>query len=231
MRLYGNLYKGKLMQTNQSLSANATSPESWLGALKAATQLVADLQRQLAEVERGVMQSQSLAAQQPVSAKQDRVAIFVDGSNLFYAARKLGIQVEYRKLKDQLKAGFSLSGAFVYVSVDSTKPEQLRFLSYLNYIGYMVTSKELVKRADGSQKANLDVEIALDMTTKLVDSYDTAVLVSGDGDLECAVEEVQRRGKQVVVVALRSMTSDALRRVANRYIDLADIQDKICKEP
>jgi len=167
------------------------------------------------------------ALQRPVLPKQNRLAIFIDAANLFYAAQQLGSHIDYRKLKACLTANFFLVGAWYYTGVDSTQPAQRSFLSQLEYIGYKVIRKEVVKRADGSRKANLDVKIALDMT-KFVDSYDSAILVSGDGDLEWAVEEVQNGGKTVEVVGLRSMTSYELRDEAFRYIDLFEIKSKIC---
>jgi uncharacterized LabA/DUF88 family protein len=96
--------------------------------------------------------------------------------------------------------------------------------------GYRVIAKDLVQLPDGSKKANLDVEIAVDMMA-LVDSYDTAVLVSGDGDLAYAVNSVSYRGVRVEVVSLRSMTSDSLINVSDRYIDLEAIKDDIQKTP
>jgi uncharacterized LabA/DUF88 family protein len=94
--------------------------------------------------------------------------------------------------------------------------------------GYRVISKELVQLPDGSKKANLDVEIAVDMMA-LIGSYDTAVLVSGDGDLAYAVDAASYRGVRVEVVSLRSMTSDHLINVADRYVDLEAIKDDIMK--
>jgi uncharacterized LabA/DUF88 family protein len=94
--------------------------------------------------------------------------------------------------------------------------------------GYRVIAKDLVQLPDGSKKANLDVEIAVDMMA-LVASYDTAVLVSGDGDLAYAVDAVSYRGARVEVVSLRSMTSDSLINVADRYIDLDQIKGDIQK--
>ena len=96
--------------------------------------------------------------------------------------------------------------------------------------GYRVIAKDLVQLPDGSKKANLDVEIAVDMMA-LVDSYDTAVLVSGDGDLAYAVNAVSYRGARVEVVSLRSMTSDSLINVSDRYIDLEMIKEDIQKTP
>lgn len=171
--------------------------------------------------------SGNLAIQRPVLPNGNRIAIFIDAANVFYAAKHLGRHItKYQQLKAYLAAGFFLTSARFYTGVDSTNLSQKGFLSHLHRIGYEVIVKELVKRVDGSQKANLDVKIALDMRNS-VDSYDTAVLVSGDGDFVWAVEELQSYGKQVWVVGLDSMTSYELRQVANRFTDLADILDKI----
>ena len=96
--------------------------------------------------------------------------------------------------------------------------------------GYRVIAKELIEFADGSKKGNLDVEIAVDMMT-LIGCYDTAVLVSGDGDLAYAVNAVSYRGVRIEVVSLRSMTSDSLINVADAYVDLEEIKDQIKKTP
>ncbi|MEM9136325.1 MAG: NYN domain-containing protein, partial [Cyanobacteria bacterium P01_F01_bin.42] len=80
------------------------------------------------------------------------------------------------------------------------------------------------------KKANLDVEIAVDMLA-LVGSYETAILVSGDGDLAYAVDAVSYQGIRVEVVSLRSMTSDSLINVADRYVDLEQIKEDIQKAP
>lgn len=157
-----------------------------------------------------------------------RVAIFIDGSNLFYAALQLGIEIDYAKLLTYLTAEARLLRSFFYTGVDRNNDKQQNFLSWMRHNGYRVHSKDLVQFADGSKKANLDVEIAVDMMT-LVGSYDTAVLVSGDGDLAYAVNAVSYRGVRVEVVSLRSMTSDSLIDVADCYLDLESIQHKIQK--
>jgi uncharacterized LabA/DUF88 family protein len=157
-----------------------------------------------------------------------RVAIFIDGSNLFYAALQLGIEIDYTKLLLCLTDGSRLLRAFFYTGVDRTNEKQQGFLLWMRRNGYRVISKELVQLPDGSKKANLDVEIAVDMMA-LIGSYDTAVLVSGDGDLAYAVDAASYRGVRVEVVSLRSMTSDHLINVADRYVDLEVIKDDIMK--
>ena len=157
-----------------------------------------------------------------------RLAIFIDGSNLFYAALQLGIEIDYSKLLSSLTNGSRLLRSFFYTGVDRTNEKQQGFLLWMRRNGYRVIAKDLVQLPDGSKKANLDVEIAVDMMS-LVGSYDTAVLVSGDGDLAYAVDAVSYRGARVEVVSLRSMTSDSLINVADRYVDLDQIKSEIQK--
>ncbi|MGF1541421.1 MAG: NYN domain-containing protein [Pleurocapsa sp.] len=157
-----------------------------------------------------------------------RVAIFIDGSNLFYAALQLGIEIDYSKLLYRLTGGSRLLRSFFYTGVDRTNEKQQGFLLWMRRNGYRVIAKDLVQLPDGSKKANLDVEIAVDMMA-LVSAYDTAILVSGDGDLAYAVDAVSYRGARVEVVSLRSMTSDSLINVADRYIDLDQIKEDIQK--
>jgi uncharacterized LabA/DUF88 family protein len=157
-----------------------------------------------------------------------RVAIFIDGSNLFYAALQLGIEIDYSKLLFRLTGGSRLLRSFFYTGVDRTNEKQQGFLLWMRRNGYRVIAKDLVQLPDGSKKANLDVEIAVDMMA-LVSAYDTAILVSGDGDLAYAVDAVSYRGARVEVVSLRSMTSDSLINVADRYIDLDQIKEDIQK--
>ncbi len=172
----------------------------------------------------------SIFSAQQVLENRGRVAIFVDGSNLFYAALQLNIEIDYTKLLARLTGGSRLLRSFFYTGVDRTNEKQQGFLLWMRRNGYRVIAKDLVQLPDGSKKANLDVEIAVDMMA-LVGSYDTAVLVSGDGDLAYAVDAVSYRGVRVEVVSLRSMTSDSLINVSDRYIDLENVKDEIQKTP
>lgn len=157
-----------------------------------------------------------------------RIAIFIDGANLFYAALQLGIEVNYTKLLRCLTGNSQLLRPFFYTGVDPTNEKQHNFLLWMRRNGYRVIAKELIEFPDGSKKADLDVEIAIDMLT-LVGHYDTAVLVSGDGDLAYAVNAVSYRGVRIEVVSLRSMTSDSLINYADAYVDLNEIKDYVKK--
>jgi uncharacterized LabA/DUF88 family protein len=174
------------------------------------------------------VETEEIFTPEQVLENRGRVAIFIDGSNLFYAALQLGIEIDYTKLLCRLTGGSRLLRSFFYTGVDRTNEKQQGFLLWMRRNGYRVISKDLVQLPDGSKKANLDVEIAVDMMS-LVGSYDTAVLVSGDGDLAYAVDAVSYRGVRVEVVSLRAMTSDTLINVSDRYVDLESIKDDIQK--
>lgn len=176
------------------------------------------------------LENDSVFTPEQVLENRGRVAIFIDGSNLFYAALQLGIEIDYTKLLCRLTGGSRLLRSFFYTGVDPTNEKQQGFLLWMRRNGYRVIAKDLIQLPDGSKKANLDVEIAVDMIA-LVGCYDTAILVSGDGDLAYAVDAVSYRGVRVEVVSLRSMTSDSLINVADRYIDLDSIKVDIQKAP
>jgi uncharacterized LabA/DUF88 family protein len=160
--------------------------------------------------------------------QKERVAIFIDGSNLFHAAIYLGCEIDYAKLLPCLTKGRQLLRAYFYTACDSTNEKQQAFILWMRRNGYRVVTKELVQFADGSKKANLDVEISVDMLN-LARCCDTLVLLSGNGELTYAVNSVTYKGVRVELVSLRSMASESLMNVADSYIDLQNIKPDIEK--
>ncbi|WP_413174980.1 NYN domain-containing protein [Anabaena azotica] len=158
-----------------------------------------------------------------------RVAIFIDGLNLFHAALQLGIEIDYVKLLCRLTQSSRLLRAFFYTGVDASKEKQQGFLLWMRRNGYRVVTKDIVAVAENGKKPNLNVEIAVDMIT-LAPYYDTAVLVSGDGDLAYAVNAVSSLGSRVEVIGLQTMTSDTLIDVADYFIDFDSIKQHIQKD-
>lgn len=170
--------------------------------------------------------SQERQTQIPLAKK--RVAIFIDGANLYYAISKLRIKVDYTKLLEHLVGEDTLYRATYYTGIDSANNKELGFLNWLGHHGFHVVTKELVKRTDGSKKANLDVEMALDMVS-LASHYDKLILIGGDGDFACALKQVSSQGCQIEVVSLKSITSEALIKTSDRFINLQDIVRNIRK--
>lgn len=158
-----------------------------------------------------------------------RVAVFIDGNNLFHAARFHNIDIDYNKLLRILLGDGRLLRAFFYTGVDAGAERQQGFLLWMRRNGFRVVQKELKTFYDGTRKANLDVEIAVDMLS-LAGRYDTAVLVSGDEDFVYAINAVAYKGCRVEVAGFRSNTAPRLIDVADFFIDLGDIAELIKKD-
>lgn len=170
----------------------------------------------------------------------ERSALFIDGSNFHATTKLLGLDVDYLKLLDYFKQRERLIRAYYYTALpDPTETSHLRkLIDFLDYNGYMIVSKqtrEYVNHATGERrvKGNMDMELALDML-KLAPFIDHAYLFSGDGDFCRLLGEVQDRGVRVTVVtSVRTnpnMVSDALRRKADDFLELEDINTLIVRD-
>jgi uncharacterized LabA/DUF88 family protein len=157
-----------------------------------------------------------------------KITIFIDGNNLFHAARSVGVEIDYAKFLNFLRGNSPLLRAFFYTGVDEKAERQQGFLLWMRRNGYRVVEKELKTYADGTKKANLDVEIAVDMLS-LADKYDTAVLVSGDEDFAYAINAVAYKGVRVELAGFRSNTSPRLIDVADQFIELDSHLEEITK--
>jgi uncharacterized LabA/DUF88 family protein len=156
-----------------------------------------------------------------------RVAIFIDHGNLEHTARDLGIErLEYKALRDVLKGDAPLAMAQFFIGIDQQNPQQKRFINALRNMGYQIVPKNMKRHKDHSCDGNLDVELSLNLVSSS-DEYDTAVLVSGDGDFITPVKQVQEKGKKVEVVSINQRTSRQLKQVADRFISLDTIKDQI----
>jgi len=163
-------------------------------------------------------------------SNRGRVAIFIDGNNLFHAARSAGVEIDYAKLLAYLRGEDPLLRAFFYTGVDQQAERQQGFLLWMRRNGYRVVQKELKTFPDGTKKANLDVEIAVDMLS-LADKYDTAILVSGDEDFTYALNVIAYKGVRVEVAGFRANTSPRLIDVADRFHELDSVLAEISKSP
>ena len=168
--------------------------------------------------------------QSSASHRKHRIAILIDGASLFYAALQLQIEVDYLKLLAHLKNDRPLLRAYFYTGIDRSNERQQGFLLWMRRNGYRIFTKDLITLPDGSRKANMDVEMAVDML--MLGNYcDTLVLLSGTGDLNYAVDTLSYRGVKIELFSLRANTNEQLINLADRFIDLNDIQHLIRKTP
>lgn len=161
----------------------------------------------------------------------ERIALFIDGANVYAAAKRLGWNFDHRKILEHFAAPGRLYNAFYYTAVPTPiDDKQKRFTDALTYMGYTVRTRPLREATDDSgdtyRRASLDIEIVTDLLTTS-DQYDTAVLLTGDGDFERPVEVLRARGKRVVVASIAEMTSYELRNAADVYVDFKDIREHV----
>lgn len=164
--------------------------------------------------------------------KSERTDVFIDGSSLYYTAKTVGFEVDYRRLLKYFKTNTKLLRACYYAAIPETEDySPLKPLTdWLAYNGYMLVSKPAREFTDHNGrrrvKGNMDVEIAVDLL-ELADRIDHAVIFSGDGDLRRAVDAVQRRGIRVTAIsslrASPALIGDDLRRQVDQFVELGDI--------
>jgi uncharacterized LabA/DUF88 family protein len=170
----------------------------------------------------------------------EKLALFIDGANLYGAAKGLQFDIDYKRLLELFARKGTLVRAFYYTAVaEDQEFSPLRpLVDWLDYNGFSVVTKPLKEFTDSQGrrrvKGNMDIEIAVDML-ELADKVDHMVLFSGDSDFRRLVEAVQRKGVRVSVVSTvstqPSMVADELRRQADEFVDLTTLMPRIGRDP
>jgi uncharacterized LabA/DUF88 family protein len=168
----------------------------------------------------------------------EKIGLFIDGSNLYAAARALGFDIDYKQLlKIFQKEGRLIRALYYTALLEDQEYSPIRpLVDWLDYNGYTMVTKPAKEFTDSSGrrkiKGNMDIEIAIDML-EMSEQLDHVVLFSGDGDFRRLVEAVQRRGTRVTVVSTvhshPPMAADELRRQADIFIELDDLRDQIAR--
>ncbi|HYN00065.1 MAG TPA: NYN domain-containing protein [Aestuariivirgaceae bacterium] len=169
----------------------------------------------------------------------ERVALFIDGSNLYATAKAVGFDIDYRRLLGWFRKRCRLVRAIYYTALmeDAEYSPVRPLIDWLDYNGFTVVTKPAREFTDSlgrrKVKGNMDIEIAVDMM-QLTDNLDHIVLFSGDGDFRSLVEAVQAKGRRVSVVSTLAtrppMVADDLRRQADQFIELNDMKAEIGRD-
>lgn len=164
----------------------------------------------------------------------ERIALFIDGSNLYATAKALGYEIDYKRLLEDFRSRGQLVRACYYTALieDQDYTPIRPLVDWLDYNGYTMVTKPTKEFVDSQGrrkiKGNMDIEIAVDML-EMAGHVNHMVLFSGDGDFRALVEAVQKRGCRVSVVSTirtqPSMVADELRRQADNFIDLASLEN------
>ncbi len=173
-------------------------------------------------------------------ADPERIALFIDGANLYATAKSLGFDIDYKRLLKEFHSRGRLVRAFYYTAlVEDQEYSSIRpLIDWLDYNGYAVVTKPAKEFVDAlgrrKVKGNMDIELAVD-AMEMADHVDHIVLFSGDGDFRSLVEAVQRKGVRVSVMSTITtqppMVADELRRQADEFVDLVHLVNKIGRDP
>ena len=168
--------------------------------------------------------------------KDERLALFIDGSNLYAAARALGFDIDYKRMLKVFEEKAILVRAFYYTAlIEDQEFSPIRpLVDWLDYNGYTMVTKPAKEFIDPTGrrkiKGNMDIELAIDVM-EMLDHLDHIVLFSGDGDFRRLVEAAQRKGKRVTVIStVKSkppMVADELRRQSDYFLELQDLKEII----
>jgi uncharacterized LabA/DUF88 family protein len=169
-----------------------------------------------------------------------KIAVFIDGANLYAPAKTPGFDIDYKRLLGEFQTRGTLLRAFYYTAVilDQEFSSIRPLIDWLDYNGYTVVTKPTKEFIDAGGrrkvKGNMDIELAVN-AMELAAHIDQMVLFSGDGDFRSLVEAVQRRGVRVTVISTIAsqppMIADELRRQADVFTDLIELQAKIGRNP
>jgi len=169
---------------------------------------------------------------------QEKIGLFIDGSNLYATARALGFDIDYKSLLELFSSKGQLVRAYYYTAlIEDQEYMPIRpLVDWLDYNGYTMVTKPTKEFTDtmGRRKikGNMDMELAIDLL-EMAEHIDHAILFSGDGDFRRLVEAVQRRGVRVTVVSTFQssppMVADELRRQADAFVELNDLASKISR--
>lgn len=166
----------------------------------------------------------------------ERVILLIDGANLYATAKSLAFDIDYKRLLSFFKQKSHLIRAIYYTAIaDDQEYSSIRpLIDWLDYNGYTMMTKPTKEYTDATGrrkvKGNIDIELAVD-AMRLADTVDHFVLFSGDGDFRSLVSALQQKGRRVSVVSTLqtqpAMVSDELRRQADQFIDLADLEELV----
>ena len=175
-----------------------------------------------------------------MAVSSEKIALFIDGANLYATSKTLGFDIDYKRLLKEFQSRGNLLRAYYYTAViEDQEYSSIRpLIDWLDYNGYAVVTKATKEFVDQTGrrkvKGNMDIELAVD-AMEMSPHIDHMVLFSGDGDFRSLVEAVQRRGVRVTVVSTvitqPPMVADELRRQADQFVDITELQSKIGRDP
>ncbi|MER3483296.1 MAG: NYN domain-containing protein [Meiothermus sp.] len=150
-----------------------------------------------------------------------RIALFIDGSYMYDAAKRLGWNIDHRKAIGVFAQPEDLYNAFYYAPVtDANDERQQKFLDALVFMGYTVRSRE----AHGDPR--FEAMIATDLLVT-APRWDRAILASSSGDLSHTLAALRAQGKEIYLLGVPELTDLELRNQSDHFLDLREQQGSL----
>jgi len=171
-----------------------------------------------------------------------KVKVYIDGANMFYTQKKLGWNLDWKKIKNFLEDTKEIVEWKYYVGVKPDDEKMQRYLRYLNNIGFNIFTKLLKKikirkdeilfevyKTNHIYKANFDVEITADI---LLDKtkIDEVIIFSGDSDFQYLAKRLKNIGKKIIIFSSKKTISWELKLEATKIVYLENIKEKIYRK-
>lgn len=163
-----------------------------------------------------------------------KVSVFIDVQNIQQVFEKQGAEIRYDRLKNYLTERYKKEGGEIikfsaFIPYRLLDENRLKLIDAISLIGYRVLSKLAKDRPDGSIKANMDVEMVLEMITNS-EYVDEIVLITGDSDFEPLIHFLSRRGKRILLIGPgRGPTAIEIIRASDEFENLDEIGDVVLK--
>ncbi len=154
-----------------------------------------------------------------------RAVVFIDGSNIYFAQKKIGKWFDWVKIREYLEKNYQVAEFRYYMGIRKNNHQANKFISKLKRVGFKVFTKPVKilinEKGEKAEKANFDVEITGD-SLLYPKNFDYLVLFSGDSDFAYLTKLLEKQNKKIVVYSTRRTLAWELKLVT-KYFFLEEI--------
>lgn len=116
---------------------------------------------------------------------------FIDSQNVNLSIQSAGWKLDFERFRVYLREKYGVERAFLFLGY--VKGNQDMY-TRLQESGFILVFKPTLMQKDGKIKGNCDAELVLQAMIEY-EKYDTAILVTGDGDFHCLAKHLLKEGK------------------------------------
>jgi len=158
-----------------------------------------------------------------MKSRQNNYA-FIDSQNLNLSIRKQGWILDFGRFRQYLRDKYNITQVFLFIGY---VPQNQALYTNLQKDGYVLVFKPTLELPDGRVKGNVDAELVLHAMIEY-DSYDKALIVTGDGDFYCLVEYLIKKDKLLKLMIPNQMKFSSLfRKMMPHVVFMNNLRGKL----